>query len=177
MKLTLSIEKKREKIAELIEKLKNSKGVILTEYQGLNVFQMSKLREGFKEKKIVFKVIKNTLMEKACQEVGIKELSSDLVGCIAVVLSTEDVIEPARLLKEYIEKDKIGLKIKSGYIEGRYVNAEKIKEIASLPARDVLIAKVIGSVQSPLYRLNFVLQSPIRDLVFTLKAIQDKKES
>lgn len=175
--MTLTIEEKRKKINELIEKLKNSKVIILTEYQGLNVPQMSKLREGLKEKKILFKVVKNTLMEKACREVQIKGLSSELVGTTAIVLSSEDVIEPARLLKEYMQKEKIGLRIKSGFIEGRYVDEGKVMEIASLPSRDMLIAKAIGGIRSPLYRFAFALQGPMRDLVLTLNALKEKREA
>jgi len=174
--LTLTIEAKKEIVSKLIEELKHSKGIILTDYQGLNVAQMSKLREELKEKRIIFKVIKNTLMAKACQEVQIKDLSSHLAGSTAIVLGLEDAIEPARLLKEYIEKEKIGLRIKSGFIEGRYVDAGKVMEIASLPSRDVLIAKAIGSIKAPLHRCVFILQGPMRDLLFTLNAIRQQRE-
>jgi len=175
--LALSKDSKKEILQDLIVKLKESKGVVLTGYQGMNVFQISSLRNELKEKKVEFKVVKNTLMEKASEELNIKDLTKDLIGCTAIAFSSDDGVAPARFLKEYYKKNKIDLKIKSGLIDGRVFSAEKIMEIASLPSKDVLIAQMINGVKSPLYSLVFILQGPLRGLIYTLESVKKQKEA
>ena len=175
--MALSKDSKKEILQDLIVKLKESKGVVLTDYQGMNVFQISSLRNELKEKKVEFKVVKNTLMEKASEELNIKDLTKDLIGCTAIAFSSDDGVAPARLLKEYFEKNKTDLKIKSGLIDGRVFSAEKIMEIASLPSKDVLIAQMINGVKSPLYSLVFILQGPLRGLIYTLESVKKQKEA
>jgi len=174
--LTLSKDSKKEILQELITKLKESKGVVLTDYQGMNVFQISRLRNELKEKRIEFKVVKNTLMEKASEELNVEDLTKDLIGCTAMAFCSDDGIAPARFLKEYFKKNKIDLKIKSGLIDGRVFSPERIMEIASLPSKDVLVAQMINGVKSPLYSLVFILQGPLRGLIYTLEAVKKEKE-
>ncbi|MCG2821825.1 MAG: 50S ribosomal protein L10, partial [Candidatus Atribacteria bacterium] len=151
--MVLSKDSKKEILKDLIAKLKESKGVVLTDYQGMNVSQISSLRNELKEKKVEFKIVKNTLIEKASEELNVDDLTKDLIGCTAMAFSSDDGIAPARLLKEYFKKNKIDLKIKSGLIDGRVFSPEKIIEIASLPLKDVLIAQMINGVKSPPYSL------------------------
>jgi len=174
--LVLSKDSKKEILKDLIAKLKESKGVVLTDYQGMNVSQISSLRNELKEKKVEFKIVKNTLIEKASEELNVDDLTKDLIGCTAMAFCSDDGIAPARLLKEYFEKNKIDLKIKSGLIDGRVFSSEKIIEIASLPSKDVLIAQMINGVKSPLYSLVFILQGPLRGLIYTLEAVKRQKE-
>jgi len=175
--LALSKDSKKEILRDLIVKFKESKGVILTDYQGMNVSQISSLRNELKEEKVEFKVVKNTLLEKASEELNVEDLTKDLIGCTAMAFCSDDGVAPARLLKEYFRKNKINLKIKSGLIDGRVFNPEKIMEIASLPSKDVLIAQTINGIKSPLYSLVFILQGPLRGLVYTLEAIKKQKEA
>ncbi|MEA2086997.1 MAG: 50S ribosomal protein L10 [Candidatus Caldatribacteriota bacterium] len=175
--MTLSRDSKKEILQDLIEKLKESKGVVLTDYQGMNVSQINSLRNELKEKNVEFKVFKNTLMEKASEELNVKDLTKDLIGCTAIAFCSDDGATPARLLKEYFKKNKINLKIKSGLIDGRVFGPEKIMEIASLPSKDVLIAQMINGVKSPLYSLVFVLQGPLKGLIYTLEAVRKQKEA
>jgi len=174
--LVLSKDSKKEILQDLIAKLKESKGVVLTDYQGMNVSQISSLRNELKEKKVGFKIVKNTLIEKAGEELNVEDLTKDLIGCTAMAFCRDDGIAPARLLKEYFKKNKIDLKIKSGLIEGRVFDSEKIIEIASLPTKDVLIAQMINGVKSPLYSLVFILQGPLRGLIYTLGSVKKQKE-
>lgn len=174
--MALSKDSKKEILHDLITKLKESKGVVLTDYQGMNVFQISRLRNELKEKRVEFKIVKNTLMEKASEELNVEDLTKDLIGCTAMAFCSDDGVAPARLLKEYFEKNKIDLKIKSGLIDGRVFSPEKIMEIASLPSKDVLIAQTINGIKSPLYSFVFILQGPLRGLIYTLEAIKKEKE-
>ncbi len=175
--MVLSKDYKKEILQDLIVKLKESKGVILTDYQGMSVFEISRLRNELRENKVEYKVVKNTLLEKASEELNVKDLTKDLIGCTAIAFSSDDGIAPARLLKEYYKKNKIDLKVKSGLIDGRVFNPEKIMEIASLPLKDVLIAQMINGVKSPLYSLVFILQGPLRGLIYTLEAVKKQKEA
>jgi len=175
--LALSKDSKKEILRDLIAKLKESKGVVLTDYQGMNVSQISRLRNELNEKKVEFKVVKNTLMEKASEKLNVEDLTKDLIGCTAIAFSCDDGVAPARLLKEYFKKNKIGLKFKSGLIDGRVFSPEKIMEIASLPLKDVLIAQMINGVKSPLHSLVFILQGPLRGLIYTLEAVKKQKEA
>ncbi len=175
--MALTRDSKKKIIEELIEKLKHSKGIILTDYKGMNVSQITSLREELKEKKVLFKVVKNSLMEKASEELGIKDITKDLTGCTAIAFSSEDAIEPARLIKEYTKKNKIDLKIKSGLVEGRFLSPEKVIEIASLPSKDILMAQMVAGVKAPLYSLVFVMQGPLRGLIYTLEAVKKQKEA
>ena len=174
--MALSKDSKQKIVKNLIEELKNSKGIILTDYKGMSVSQISSLRDELKEKKVTFKVVKNSLMERVSEALDIKDLTKDLVGCTAVAFSNEDGIVPARLLKEYSRKNKVEIKIKSGLVEGRFLSPEKVMEIASLPSKDILITQMVTGVKAPLYSLVFVLQGPLRCLIYTLEAIKKEKE-
>jgi len=174
--LVLSKDCKKEILQDLIVKLKESKGVVLTDYKGMNVFQINSLRNELRENKVEFKVVKNTLMEKACEELNVKDLTKDLIGCTAIAFSSDNGVAPARLLKEYFKKNKIDLKIKSGLIDGRVFDPEKIMEIASLPLKDVLMAQMVAGIRFPLYSLIFTLQGPLRGLIYSLKAVKGQKE-
>jgi len=174
--LVLSKDYKKEILQDLIVKLKESKGVILTDYQGMSVFEISRLRNELRENKVEYKVVKNTLLEKASEELNVKDLTKDLIGCTAIAFSSDDGIAPARLLKEYYKKNKIDLKVKSGLIDGRVFNPEKIMEIASLPLKDVLMAQIVAGIRFPLFSLVFILQGPLRGLIYGLKAVKGQKE-
>ena len=178
--MVLSKDSKKEILQDLIVKLKESKGVVLTDYQGMNVSQINSLRNELRENKVEFKIVKNTLMEKASEELNVKDLTKDLIGCTAMAFCSDDGIAPARLLKEYFKKNKIDLKIKSGLIDGRVFSSEKIIEIASLPSKDVLIAQIVAGIKSPLYSLVFILQGPLRGLIYSFgssKKTEGKSES
>jgi large subunit ribosomal protein L10 len=116
------------------------------------------------------------LLKKAAKELDIEQMTNNLAGCTAIAFSMEDGVSSAKWIKEYSLKNKLPLEIKSGLIEGNFFKTEKILEIADLPAKDVLIAKVVGGIKSPINSLVFVLQGTLRGLVYTLDAIKEKKE-
>ena len=174
--MALSKESKKKIIKDIIEKLRESKGIVLTDYKGMNVSQINSIREGLKEKNVQFRIVKNSLVERASEELNIKGITKDLVGCTAITFSDEDAVTPARLLKEIFKKNKIELRVKSGLVEGNILGPEQIMQIASLPSKEVLIAQVVTGIKSPLYSLVFILQSPLRGLVYTLETIRKKKE-
>ena len=174
--MALSRESKEKIVQDLIEKLKDAKGIILTDYKGMTVLQINKLRDDLKEQSVELKVAKNTLLKKAAKELEIEEMVNHLAGCTAIAFSSEDGVSPAKWLKEYAKKNKLPLEIKSGLVEGNFFEKDRILEIADLPSKDVLIARAIGGIKSPINSLVFVLQGTLRGLVYTLEAIKDKKE-
>lgn len=174
--MALSRDSKKEILQDLIAKMKEAKGIVLTGYQGMNASQINNLRNELKENKVEFKVIKNTLLERASEELDARDLTKDLIGCTAIAFSYDDGVALARLLKEYFKKNKIELKVKSALIEGKIFNPEKIMEIASLPSKDILIAQMVNGIKYPLYSLVFILQGPVRGLIYTLEAVKKQKE-
>jgi len=165
-------------VAELKTKLANVKGAVLTSYRGLNVAQDTKLRRKLREAGIEYRVIKNTLTRIAAQEVNLQGLDKYLEGPTAIALSEKDPVAPAKIISDFIKENKLqSLEIKAGLVEGKVIDVNGVKALASLPPREVLIAQVLAGLQSPIAGLVNVLQGNIRNLVYTLNAIREKKES
>lgn len=139
-------EKKIQIVENLKEKLSQAKGVVLTDYQGLSVPEVEALRKSLQEAGANYQVVKNTLLNLALKE------NAKIAGPTAVVLSYEDEIEPLKALYDFA-KEHEALKVKGGFFEGTFLAEEKLKEIAALPGREVLLAKVAGMLQSPISRL------------------------
>lgn len=158
----------------LKEKLQESQGAILADYRGLNVSEVTELRSKLREANVEFKVAKNTLTKRAADEVGIEGLDPFLEGPTAIAFGMEDPVSPAKILSEFA-KDHKALEIKAGILEGKVIDIEAIKALAELPSKEELIAKVLGGMQSPLYGFAGSLQGLLRNLVYVLSAVQEKK--
>lgn len=168
-------EEKVKVVEELQDKFGKSVAAILTDYRGLNVSDITELRKQLREAGVEYKVVKNTLTRLAVREHNY-DLDEFLEGPTAVAFSFEDPVAPAKILVDFAKQHK-ELEIKAGIVEGKVVGKDVIDNLAKLPSREELLAKVVGAVQSPLYGIVGVLQGPIRDFVYTLQAIQDKKAS
>lgn len=167
---------KQAVVEEVKEKLEKAKGVVLTEYRGLNVAQISDLRRKLREQGVEYHVLKNTLVRIAAKEAGIEELEQFLVGPVAIAFGYEDSIAPAKVLSDYARGAK-NLVLKAGIIEGKVVDAAGVVAIATLPPREVLLAKVVGGIQSPISGFVYVLNAPIQKLAMVLGRIAEQKES
>lgn len=165
-------------VAELKEKLINTKGAVLTNYRGLTVAQDTKLRRKLREAGVEYRVVKNTMTRIAAKEAGLEELAVYLEGPTAIALSDSDPVAPAKVISEFVKENKLEkLEVKGGIVEGAVVDAQGVKALASLPPREVLIAQVLAGMQSPIVGLVNVLQGSIRNLVYTLDAVRQQKES
>lgn len=162
-------ERKIQIVENLKEKLKTAKGVVLTNYQGLSVPEVEALRRQLKESRTDLQVVKNTLLQLALQKSKFQNPNLNLEGPTAVVLSREDEIAPLKVLYDFA-KGHEALKVKGGFFEGAWIVAEKLKEIAVLPGREVLLAKVVGMIQSPIVRLVNVGKGNQISLVRVLQA-------
>ena len=165
-------------VAELKEKLTGAKGAVLVNYRGLTVAQDTKLRRQLREAGVEYRVVKNTMTRIAAQEAGLEGLDVYLEGPTAMAISTTDPVAPAKIITDFVKEHKLQvLEVKAGLVEGNVIDEKGVKALASLPSREVLIAKMLGSMQSPITGLVNVLQGNIRNLVYALDAVRQQKES
>ncbi len=169
---------KQEIVAAIKEKLSSTKGAVLTDYRGINVALDTKLRSKLREAGVEYRVFKNTMLRIAAAELGLEKMAEYLEGPTAIAMSFTDPVAPAKVISDFIKENKLQiLEVKAGLVEGKVIAAADVKALASLPPREVLVAKMLGSMQSPLYGLVNVLQGSIRNLVYALEAVRQQKES
>ena len=143
------VELKAPIVEEISANIKDAQSVVLVDYRGLTVEQDTQLRKNLREAGVTYKVYKNTFMTRAFKDTEFEGLTQYLEGPSAVAISTEDATAPARVLAEFAKTaDK--LEIKAGVVEGTVYDAKGIATIASIPSREVLISKLLGSLQSPI---------------------------
>ncbi len=164
-------EKKIQIVKELKEKLSKAQGVVLTDYQGLSVPEVEDLRKNLQVAGANYQVVKNTLLNLALKETSyqLPVTSYQSAGPTTIVLSYEDEIQPLKTLYDFA-KEHQALEVKGGFFEGLFMAAEKLKEIAMLPGREVLLARVVGMMQSPIVRFVSVGKSNQTGLVRVLQA-------
>ena len=152
------LEQKKAAVAELIEKLKAAQAGVLVDYRGLTVEEDTKLRAKFREAGVEYKVVKNTLTRFAAKEVGYEELDEQLNGPTSLAISTDDPVAPAKIVSEFAKENE-NIKIKAGFLDGKVITLDEIKVLANTPSREVLIAKVMGSLNAPVSKLVRTLQA------------------
>lgn len=143
------IELKQPVVEEISASIKDAQSVVLVDYRGLTVEQDTQLRKNLREAGVTYKVYKNTMMNFAFKGTEFEGLSQYLEGPSAVAISTEDATAPARVLAQFAKTAK-ELEIKGGVVEGTVYDASGIASIASIPSRNELISKLLGSLQSPI---------------------------
>ena len=171
---------KQAVVAQLKEQMTESKGVVITSYRGLTVAQDTKLRRELREAGVTYRVVKNTMMRIAAKEAGLDGLADHLEGTTAMACA-EDAVAPAKVICEFIKKNKLEntdvLTVKVGIVEGKVIDEKEVKALASLPSREALIAKLLGSMNAPISNTVGVLQGVIRNAVYVLDAVRAQKES
>ncbi len=172
--------KKEAAVAVLKERLSTAKGAVFTSYKGLTVAQDTALRRTLREAGVSYHVVKNTMTRIAAKEIGLEGLFEYLEGTTALAVSTEDAVAPAKIICEFMKKNKLEeagiLTLKVGLLDGRVIDVAEVKALADLPSREVLLAKLLGSMQSPIAGTVNVLQGVIRNAVYVLEAIRKQKE-
>lgn len=167
---------KAAKVAELKELLTNSKCAILVDFCGLTVAQDTVLRRKMREAGVNYSVVKNTLLRIAAEEAGIEGLEPVLEHNTAIAVAPEDPVAVAKIICEFAKENK-ALKVKIGVLDGKVISAEEIKALAALPPKEVLIAKMLGSMNAPISGFVNVLQGTVRNVVYALEAVRKQKES
>ena len=140
-----SINMKKEQVSDLASKMKEAKLILLTDYRGINVDEVTSLRTDLRNAKAEYKVIKNNITRRALQEAGIEGLDSELEGPTAVIMTTEDYLEPTKAIYNFTKNHDF-YKIKGGVIEGKVMTAEEIITLAKLPSREALLSMLAGAL-------------------------------
>ena len=154
------LEQKKQTVADLAEMLKNSPAGVLVNYSGITVEDDTKLRAELRKAGVKYTVMKSTLTGRACDEVGLGDMKQYLSGMTAIAVSENDPIAPAKIIKEYAEKIE-SFEILAGYLDGTVVDKDTVINLADIPSKEVLIAKFLGSIKSPLYGFAYALQAVI----------------
>lgn len=174
--MSANFEAKKLVVEEITEKIKASKSVVLVDYNKLTVAEVSALRNKCKQANCEYKVYKNTLVRKALNDLGFKDFDSDLNGPTAVAFGADET-SAAKLMvaaaKDYEEK----IVIKSAFLDNAYVDKAGVKALASMPSREELVAKMLGSMQAPVSNFVGVLNNLVAGIVRVLNGIAQSKQN
>ena len=163
-------------MAEVKEKLSRSQAVVLGDYRGLNVKDITALRGELRKAGVEFKVVKNTLTRLAARDLGIEGLDPYLEGPTALAFGYQDPVAAAKILATFAKTHK-ELELKGGLLGTKAISAEGVKALADLPSREVLLGQVLGAMRAPLQGLVNVWQAPIRGLAQGLEALRQQREA
>lgn len=163
---------------ETVERIKEDLGAVnamwVVDYRGLSVKEVQELRLNIRESDAVMKVYKNTLMRLAVKDLDLPDMGEVLEGPSAFVFAGEDPVASAKALKDFMKKNK-NLEIKGGMMDGSFVNASQVEAIASLPSREELIAKLLGTINNPLVKTVRVLNGPMEAFARCVSQIAEQK--
>jgi len=158
--MSKAIEMKKAIVEEIADKFSKSSSAILFDYRGLTVEEVTELRKQFREAGVDYKVYKNTLVKRALEKAGVEGLADLMDGPNAIAFGFEDPITPAKIGSEFAKTHK-ALELKAGVVEGEFFDEEKVKELAAIPSREVLIGKLLGSLKAPVSNFAYMLQAII----------------
>jgi len=170
----LQRKEKEAAVTNLHGKFKDAKSAILTDFTGLNVEQITRLRRSLNKSSAEYKVVKNTLLRRASHDTDIELLAEYFVGPIAITLAYEDPVAPVKILMEF-SKTQPALVIKAGMVTGTVMTSHDIKALANLPGREVLLSRLVSVLKSLPTRLVQTLNNPIQGMVATLDAVKRTK--
>ena len=169
------LQEKQAYVEGLAEKLKSAVAGVVVSYQGLNVADDTQLRRELRTAGVEYAVVKNTLLSRACDIAGLSGLDEVLNGTTALALSS-DHVAAAKILDTFAEKNK-AVQIKAGFVEGKVITADEVKELAKMPPKEVLVAKALGGLNAPISGFVCVLNANLRGLAVALNAIAEQKNA
>lgn len=172
----MKIEEKKKIVEDLKEKFATTKVVIVTDYKGLNVSQMTELRRNLSEANVEFQVVKNTLLTRASKNTDAELLVDVFKGPSGIALSFDDPVAPAKVLTQFA-KDNQKLEIKAGVMNGKMMDLDAITALSKLPSREELLAQVLATMNAVPTGLVRALSDVPRRMVNALNAIKDQKEA
>ena len=156
------IAKKAAIVEEVTEKFKTAASVVIVDYRGLTVDEVTKLRKQLRDTNVEIRVIKNSILSRAAKAAGLEGLDEVFTGPTAVAFSNEDVVAPAKIIDEFSKEAK-ALEIKGGIIEGKVSTLEEVTALAKLPSREGLLSMLLS-----------VLQAPVRNVAYAINAVAEK---
>jgi large subunit ribosomal protein L10 len=170
----LNREEKKKAVAELKEKFQSAKGLVLTDYKGMDVSEMNALREALRKSSIEYRVIKNTLARIATEGTPASLAKDSIAGPVGIAMDYEDSAKVAREILRFAKaNDKF--KVTCGVIDGAFCDREKLRAISELPPRDVLLGMVAGTIQAPLVKLGQLFTATVGNFAHALSALKEKR--
>ena len=167
------LQQKQQLVEELSEKLKNAVAGVIVDYKGISVADDTKLRKELREAGVEYFVVKNTMLRFAADKAGLEGIKDVLEGTTAIGLS-EDPVAAAKILSKFADDSDSDFAVKSGFVDGKVLSPAEISELAKLPSKEVLVAKVLGGLNAPISGFANVLSANIRGLVIALHQIAQK---
>jgi large subunit ribosomal protein L10 len=170
------LREKQNTVAEVAEKMKKAQSMVLLDYRGLTVAEVTQLRNDFRAAGVEYRVIKNNMLLRAAQSLEIEGTEDVFKGPTAVAFGYEDPVAPAKIIARFI-KDTKKTELKGAILDGRLIGASGAEDLAKLPSREELIARVMGSMNAPITNFVGVLSAIPRGLVVALNGIREQKEN
>ena len=165
---------KESLVVEIKDRLNDAGALIMADYRGLTVKELQELRNQLRAIGSELKVYKNSLTEIAIRELALPNMDAYLAGPTAIIFTGEDPVAPAKALTTFAKTHK-SLEVKGGLVDNQVVNADGVKAIATLPSREELIAKLLGTMLNPLTGFARVLNGPVEAFARTVSAVADQK--
>lgn len=156
--MSKSIEIKKGVVADIKQKFEKAQTAVLVDYRGLNVAEDTELRNQLRKAGVEYAVLKNTMINLAIQDMGLDDMKAHLEGPTAVAFGYEDAIAPAKILSDFVKKNK-KMTIKCGMCDGAYLDEAGVQALANTPSREVLIAKIMGSMMSSVSKFVYALEA------------------
>tara|TARA_B100000214_G_C23967904_1_gene628659 strand:+ start:399 stop:914 length:516 start_codon:yes stop_codon:yes gene_type:complete len=167
-------KKNIEQVKELSESFSRAKAIYFTEYHGLNVGDITKLRSEFFKADVEFKVAKNTLIKLAAEENKIDGLEEILKGSTALAIAYEEPVSPAKVIKEFTKENELP-SVKGILFDGEIMPGEDFKRLANLPSKEELLSKLVSMLNNPLQKLVSTLNAPLQNVVGALNNLKEQK--
>ena len=156
--MSKNLEVKKGVVADIKQKFEKAQTAVLVDYRGLNVAEDTELRNQLRKAGVEYAVLKNTMINLAIQDMGVDDVKAHLEGPTAVAFGYEDAIAPAKVLADFIKKSK-KMSIKCGVCDGAYLDEAGVQALANTPSREVLIAKIMGSMMSAVSKFVYVVEA------------------
>jgi len=166
---------KVKKVEELVEMFGEAKSLLLTDYRGLNVEEITELRSQLRGSSVEYRVIKNTLAKISTEKLELEELKEYLDGPTAIAIGLDDPLASIKIITEY-RKKKEKPEIKAYLLEGQVYGKDQVEELAKLPGKEALLAQLLGTMNAPISNLVFALNNLLQQMVYVLNGIKEHKE-
>ncbi len=172
-----AIEIKKQIVLDLKDKMEKAQGIIFYDYRGLNVDEVTELRNQFRAAGVEYHVIKNSMLRRAADMLEIKGLDECLTGPTAVAFGYSDPVAPAKVLVDFVKKLKNRTEIKSGLLNGKIITVAGIQSLADLPSREQLLSQLAGTLNAPITGFARSLSGIISKLGYALNAVKEQKQA
>ena len=171
----MNLQEKKEAVAQLAEKLGQAKAFYLTDFVGIAVKEMTKLRARLRAEGGEYLVVKNSLAERAIESLDLPDIAEFFVGPTGLVVAPDDPVAPIRVLADFAKENDDKPSIKAGIVDRTRFDAEQVKRLSRLPGREQLLAQLAGALEAPLSEFVFVLQAKLQETAGLLEALREER--